>query len=37
MLASYGAWGTKKLYGRDVIGVIRSTVIIDPKGRVAHR
>lgn len=35
-LAAYGAWGVKKLYGREVTGVIRSTVLIDPKGRIAH-
>lgn len=34
-LAAYGAWGEKKMYGRSTQGVIRSTVIIDPAGRVA--
>lgn len=34
-LAAYGAWGEKKMYGRSTQGVIRSTVIIDPSGRVA--
>ena len=28
--------GEKKLYGRTVVGVIRSTVLIDPAGKVAH-
>lgn len=37
VLAAYGAWGEKKLYGKAVTGVIRSTVIVDPQGRVAHR
>lgn len=36
MLEKYGAWGTKKMYGRETEGVIRSTVLIDPEGRVAH-
>jgi peroxiredoxin Q/BCP len=36
VLSAYGAWGMKKMYGRDVEGVIRSTVIIDPAGKVAH-
>ncbi len=36
-LAAYGAWGEKVLYGRKSIGVIRSTVIIDPAGIVVHR
>lgn len=35
-MEKYGAWGVKKMYGRDVTGVIRSTYIIDPKGKVAH-
>jgi len=33
----YGAWGEKNMYGKVVKGVIRSTVIIDPQGKVAHR
>ena len=32
----YGAWGEKVLYGRKSVGVIRSTVLIDPDGRVRH-
>ncbi|MCU0293885.1 MAG: peroxiredoxin [Thermoanaerobaculaceae bacterium] len=35
VLAAYGAWGEKTMYGRTTQGVIRSTVIIDPNGRVA--
>ena len=35
MLTAYGAFGQKLMYGKPVLGVIRSTVIIDPKGRVA--
>ena len=31
----YGAWGEKSMYGRTTMGVIRSTVLIDPKGKVA--
>lgn len=37
VLEAYGAWGEKTLYGRKMIGVTRSTVIIDPEGKVAHR
>ena len=37
VMESYGAWGEKNMYGRVTVGVIRSTVIIDPEGRVAHR
>ena len=31
-----GAWGERQLYGRTVTGVIRSTLVIDPKGKVEH-
>jgi len=34
-LEAYGAWGEKKLYGKTVTGVIRSTVVVDPEGKVA--
>ena len=30
----YGAWGLKKLYGREYEGVIRSAYLIDEKGRI---
>ena len=33
-LAAYGAFGEKKLYGKVVEGVIRSTVVVDPEGKV---
>jgi peroxiredoxin Q/BCP len=36
VLERYGAWGEKNLYGKVSMGVIRSTVIIDPQQRVAH-
>jgi thioredoxin-dependent peroxiredoxin len=36
VMERYGAWGEKKMYGRTSQGVIRSTVLIDPEGRVAH-
>jgi peroxiredoxin Q/BCP len=32
---AYGAWGTKKMYGKEYEGLIRSTVVIDPEGKVA--
>ncbi|HEX2315736.1 MAG TPA: thioredoxin-dependent thiol peroxidase [Thermomonospora sp.] len=34
VLQAYGAYGEKKLYGKVVVGVIRSTFIIDAEGRV---
>jgi thioredoxin-dependent peroxiredoxin len=36
-LEAYGAWGEKNMYGKKVTGVLRSTVIVDPQGRIAHR
>jgi peroxiredoxin Q/BCP len=35
VMESYGAWGEKSMYGHTTMGVIRSTVLIDPDGRVA--
>jgi len=35
VMERYGAWGEKSMYGRTTMGVIRSTVLIDPKGKVA--
>lgn len=35
VLEAYGAWGEKKLYGKTVVGVIRSTFVVDPQGRIA--
>ncbi|MDR6413988.1 thioredoxin-dependent thiol peroxidase [Pseudarthrobacter sulfonivorans] len=32
---AYGAWGEKKNYGRTYEGLIRSTIVIDPDGKVA--
>lgn len=32
VLEAYGAWGEKKLYGKVVVGVIRSTFVVDPDG-----
>lgn len=32
---AYGAYGTKKNYGREYEGIIRSTFVIDPAGRIA--
>ncbi len=34
VLTSWGAFGEKKLYGKVVEGVIRSTFVIDPDGKV---
>jgi thioredoxin-dependent peroxiredoxin len=31
---AYGAYGEKKLYGKTMVGVIRSTFVIDPDGLI---
>ena len=36
VIEKYGAWGEKNMYGKKSMGVIRSTVLIDPEGKVAH-
>ena len=36
VMRTYGAYGKKMLYGKEVEGVIRSTVLIAPDGTVAH-
>ncbi|MEP7092306.1 MAG: thioredoxin-dependent thiol peroxidase [Nocardioidaceae bacterium] len=34
VLGAYGAFGEKKLYGKVVQGVIRSTFVVDEEGRI---
>src|SRR6185503_14421585 len=34
VLTSYGAYGEKQNYGRTVMGVIRSTFVIDAEGKI---
>jgi len=36
VLRAYGAYGEKNSYGRTVVGVIRSTFVIDPEGNISH-
>ncbi|NPA80432.1 MAG: peroxiredoxin [Thermotogae bacterium] len=36
VLRAYGAWGKRRVRGKEREGVIRSTYLIDPEGRVAH-
>lgn len=36
VMDAYGAWKLKKNYGREYLGVVRSTFLIDPKGRLAR-
>jgi thioredoxin-dependent peroxiredoxin len=34
VMTRYGAWGEKNMYGKKTMGVIRSTVLIGPDGKV---
>ena len=34
MIDAYGAWGEKNMYGKKMMGIIRSTVIVNPEGKV---
>ena len=36
MLTAYGAYGEKKMYGKTVQGVIRSTFVVDEQGKIAE-
>jgi peroxiredoxin Q/BCP len=36
MLEAYGAWGKKSMYGKTFMGIIRSTVLIGPDGKIAR-
>lgn len=35
MLTAWGTFGEKKMYGKTVQGVIRSTFLVDEKGKIA--
>ncbi|MCL4240042.1 MAG: thioredoxin-dependent thiol peroxidase [Dehalococcoidia bacterium] len=32
---AFGAWGTKSMYGKTYDGILRSTFVIDPDGKIA--
>ena len=34
VLESYGVWQLKKMYGREYMGVVRSTFLINPDGKI---
>jgi thioredoxin-dependent peroxiredoxin len=34
VLEKYGAWGEKNMYGKKSMGLIRTTVLIDPQGKI---
>ena len=34
MCEAYGVWGTKKMYGREYQGILRTTFLIDEVGKI---
>ena len=36
VMAAYGAFGEKMMYGKKVTGVIRSTFVVGPTGKIEH-
>ena len=35
-LEAYGVWQEKNLYGKKSMGIVRTTYIIDGKGKITH-
>jgi peroxiredoxin Q/BCP len=35
-LVAYGAWGIKKMYGKEYWGILRSTFLVNPEGNIAR-
>jgi peroxiredoxin Q/BCP len=36
MLETYGVWSEKSMYGRKFMGIVRTTVLVGPDGRIAR-
>lgn len=36
ILRNYGVWQKKKMFGREYMGVVRSTFLIDTEGMITH-
>lgn len=36
MLKAFGAWGKKSMYGKTFMGIVRSTYLLGPDGRIAQ-
>ena len=36
MADSYGAWGEKQNYGKTYWGILRTSFLVGPDGRIAH-
>src|SRR5690606_10559300 len=35
-IGAYGVWGPKTTFGRDYVGLIRTTFLVDPQGTIAR-
>lgn len=35
MLEDFGVWQEKSMYGKTYMGIVRTTVVVDPDGRIA--
>ena len=36
IIEKFGAWGEKSMYGKKYMGIIRTTVVVDEKGKIEH-
>ncbi len=36
MIEAYGVWGKKSMYGKTFMGIVRTTLLLGPDGRIAH-
>jgi len=36
VMEDFGVWQLKKMYGKESMGIVRSTFLIDPDGKIAH-
>jgi len=36
MLEAYGVWGKKSMYGKTFMGIVRTTLLISPDGKIAR-
>ena len=35
-LERFGVWGEKSMYGKTFLGIVRTTVLVDPQGKIAR-
>ncbi len=37
ILSEYGVWQLKKMFGKKYMGIVRTTYLINPEGKIAYR